>query len=452
MRKTIVLVLIAAALGAYVYFYEIKGGEQRAKQKEAAEKLLVFNKDSVDFVEIQAPKGHFIFKKSPDGWQIREPVQTDADEAPIKSLLSNLNSAKKQRSFSADKNKLAGYGLDARALTIRLKGRGLPAATIKMGDKTSVGSNVYVTVDDSTVAMIPAYIKTSADKSLFDWRYKKAIHFKKDAIRQITLRSPKGTFSFVKDKGNWLMTAPRKGKADKSAVDALLNKLEWGRIKAVVAEHSPSLKKFGLARPAYRLELLTGAEKAKLGLSFSRIKNNTVYGKDDARPLIFKVDSLFMKPFNKNLFAFRDKSVEDFNREEADSISLFYKDSLYIVHKDSASDWRFADGKKAKGWKITNLLSALSNLKARAFVEEPARHLRRYGLQQPTGHIQVFSGGTLIAELKTGKAAKGDNNVYALNPRQKALILIEQSAVQRIFPEKKELIEVEKKTNKETAK
>ncbi len=452
MRKTIILVLIAIGLGAYVYFYEIKGGEQRAKQKEAAEKLLAFNKDSVDYVEVQAPKGHFIFQKTKDGWQIKQPVQTDADDSPVKSLLSNLSGAKKQRSFAAGKNKLAGYGLGNGALTIHLKGAGLPEATIKLGDNTSVGSNVYVTVDDSTVAIIPAYIKTGADKSLFDWRYKKVIHFKKDAIREITLHSPKGAFSFVKDNSDWLMTSPRQGKADKSAVEALLNKLEWGRIKEVAAEESANLKHFGLSRPAYRLELLTGAEKAKLGLSFSHIKNNTVYGKDDARPLIFKVDSLFMKPFNKSLFAFRDKSVEDFNRDEADSISLFYEDSLYVLIKDSSSAWRYADGKKAKGWKITNLLSALSNLKAKAFVEEPAKHLQRYGLQKPLGHIQVFAEGRLIAGLKTGKTAKGDKNVYALNPRQKAVVLIEKSAVKRILPKKKEMIEKEKKTKKETAK
>ena len=444
MRNTIILFLIALALGAYVYFYEIKGGEQRKKEKEAAEKLLHFNKDSIDYVEISAPKGHFVFRKTDDGWQIEQPVKTDADDGPITGVLSNLSSAKKKRTFSVKKEKLDSYGLGSTALTVRLKQDDKFDQTVKMGDKTSVGSNVYTTIDDSTVALIPSYIKNSANKSLFDWRYKKALHFPKGKIREITLKSPRGTFHFVKDGDQWLMTEPLNTKADKSKVDAILNKLDWGVVKEVVAEEAKNLNRYRLNKPAYRVEMLSG-EKARYGVSFSSVKKNVSYGKDDARPIIFKVDSIYLKPLNKRLFDYRTKDVTTFNRDQVDSLRLFFEDSLMVLHKDTSGvNWVFSDGKPAKSWKITNILSALNNTKARRYVEEKPVHLTRYGLKPPKGVISVFSKGEKIAELKTGKEVN-DKRVYALNTLSGKVVVIDKSRIKQYFPKKKDLIKPEKK-------
>ncbi len=451
MRNTIILFLVAVALGAYVYFYEIKGGEQRQKNKEEAEKLLHFDKDSIDYIEVSAPKGHFVFKKTPDGWQIEQPVQTDADDSPINSLLSNLNSAKKKRTFTVKKEKLDAYGLGSTALTVRLKNDERYDQTVKMGDKTSVGSNVYTTVDDSTVALIPSYIKNGANKSLFDWRFKKALHFKKEEIREFTLKSPRGKFHFVKEGNEWLLTEPIKSKTDRGKVDAILNKLDWGRIKEVVAEKADQLNRYRLHRPAYRVELLSGSEKARLGVSFSSVRKNVAYGKDDARPIIFKVDSTYLQPLNKRLFDYRTKEAAPFNRDLADSLRLYFEDSLMVLHKDSTGRWIFADGKKTKSWKIINILSALNNTRVKRYVEESPRNLHRYGLDKPQGVISVFSQGEKIAELKTGKEAK-EKRVYALNTLTGRVIVIDKSRIKQYFPKKKDLIEPEKKKEKKEEK
>lgn len=41
MRNTIILAVIAIALAAYVYFVEIKGGEQKAKEKKLPANCLI---------------------------------------------------------------------------------------------------------------------------------------------------------------------------------------------------------------------------------------------------------------------------------------------------------------------------------------------------------------------------------------------------------------------------
>lgn len=449
MRKTLVLILIAAALAAYVYLYEIKGGEQRQKEKEIAEKLFTFKKDSVDYLKIEAPGKSFVFIKGSDGWQIDQPVKTGADESPINSLLSSLTSQKKQRTIRVAGGNWAPYELDERAIKLQIKGKGDLDASLKIGAKTSVGSNVFVTNNDSVAFIVSSTLKTNADKKLFDWRDKKAIHLKKDQIREFSIKSPKGRFRFSKEGSDWYLKEPIETKAEKSSVDAVLNKLDYGRIKSVVAEQASRLSKYGLNRPAYRIDLFSGAEKAKLGISFSALKGNKSYGKDDVRPHVFEVDSLFLKPFRKNLFAFRDKKIMDFNRTSADRLNLLYKGDLLKFNKDTTSSWVLESGEKAKGWKISNILSTLENLKATKFVDEKPAYLRPYGLDNPDGLIEVFKGDEKIAQLEVG--LQKDELVYVRNADKKAVVTIKKDQIEKLFPKRDELLEEVKQEEKEAS-
>ncbi len=444
MRKTILLIVLAMALGAYVYFYEIKGGEERKQQKEAAEKLLPFNKDSVETISIHSPVSDFVFRKTADGWQIETPVQTAGDETPIRSLLSSLSSVKKIRSFTAKKEKRASFGLGSRGITITLRGKGGLDASVEIGGPTSVGSNVYASVNDSTVAIVPSSVKTNATKTLFDWRDKKAVHFDRDKVRELHVHNPHGDFVFTKDGIQWNMSQPLKTKADRTVVDALVNKLFYAKIKSVVSETGNNLASYGLNKPAFRIELLSGKEKSANTVSFSKLKNGKAYGKDASRPHVFEVGESFMKPLDKTLFDFRDKSVVSFEKKDADSLALEYNGQKMIFHKDSTNSWVFAGGKKAKNWKITNVFSALSNLKAKKFITSPSP--RRLGLDEPQGRFLVLSGREKRVELLIGKK-KGDL-VYAKNNLTGTVLAFEADKLESLFPKKEDLVETPKTETK----
>ena len=81
--KTLILFLILAALGSYVYFYEIKGGEERDKIAELEEKLFIFEKDSVVAIEIRSIFSQFNFSKTDEIWKIEKPVETGGDKSTI---------------------------------------------------------------------------------------------------------------------------------------------------------------------------------------------------------------------------------------------------------------------------------------------------------------------------------------------------------------------------------
>lgn len=446
MRKTVILVLIAIALGAYVYFYEIKGGEQREREKDRAEKLFDFEKDSINYISITSPKGKFAFSKTMDGWQIEQPVQTGADDSPINSLLRSLNTSKKSRTLAIEPGEKEQFGLGGRAIRINFKDENGENREISIGDKTNVGSNIYVALTDTVVHIVPQTLKTNANKSLFDWRDKKAVHFDKNGVREFSLTNPEGRFTFTKEGADWKITRPIETKAEKSSVDAVLNKLQNGRIKSVVDEQGNNLAKYNLRNAAFDIEMLTGPEKAKTSIAFSRVEDNISYGKDGVRPHVFTVDSNFIKPFTKDLFGFRDKKIIGFDDDKVTRINLSHNNEPMRFYKDTADVWYHDSGSKAKKWKINSLLSTIRNLKAEKFVEEDPHYFMNYGLVNPESRIEIYGENELIAELNLGYIKNG--LVYTYNPRNKPLVAIKEEKLKDLFPPLDDLLE-EVKTEEE---
>lgn len=439
MRKTLFLILIALALGAYVYFYEIEGGKTREKEKERAEKLFHIDKDSISTVQIIDGSEVFKFQKSTDGWQIIQPVRTDADKSPINSLLSTVENLKKNRTLHINANELNTYGLGSGARKLKVFTENGIADSISIGDDTEIGSNVYVSKVDTLVHLVTASLKRNSGKNLFEWRNKKAINLDKDKVREIKLKNKHGSFHFIKEGGDWKISKPIETKADNSKVSAVLSKLDLGSVKKVVAEEADRLSRYGLQNPETRIDLFVGPEKAKQGLSISRLSDNEAYGKDDARSHIFIIDSTFLKPLREDLFAFRNKNVVDFENVGVDRMNLLFEDTLMTFVKDTSDNWQLSSGEKAKNWKVNSVVRKVKNLKAKRFVEEDPRYLMPYGLTNPRGRVEIFSGDDKLAEMDIGKA-KGES-VYARNPRVGAVVEIEESDLEEIFPSKKELIE-----------
>ena len=141
----------------------------------------------------------FQFSKTADGWKILKPVHTDAEESTVNSFLTSLTAAKKSRTFAVKEIDKAGYGLKNPQVRIFVSDNKGVHDSIGLGDKTSIGSNMYASKGDSNVFISPISLKNAAQKTLFSWRDKRAIKLEKDAVRAFSLKSPSGEFKFEKE-------------------------------------------------------------------------------------------------------------------------------------------------------------------------------------------------------------------------------------------------------------
>jgi hypothetical protein len=443
--KNIVLFVLLLILAAYVYFYEIKGGEKREQEKQQADQVFQLEPDSVKSLEVRSALGRFLFQREGDQWQILEPVMTDAEKSAITNVLSTLKSLKKERVFTVQKNELPSYGLVGTSTLVLFELTNGKRDSVRFGDETPVGSSAFADKVDTVVFTIPSYAKRNFIKTLFDWRDKSVTKVKQADVKEIHLQNPQGSFRLVKEGSDWQLKSPLQVKADNNTVSSILSKMEFGRATAVVSETFDKPAEYRLIKPAYQVDMLVGESRAQKSIILSDLKNNAAYAKDMSRPQVMTVDSLFIKEINKSLFQLRDKKIAEFDRDHADSVIVSQGDSVFTFTKDTSSVWYLAGNKKVKNWKINSFLNTLNSLSAKKFLIENVGSTNQYGLSKPDRKVAVYRKGTKILDVFFSAPEK-DLKV-AFSPNSRIVAEIEDSAYNNTKVVRSEFVELPAKSN-----
>ncbi|MFH1006919.1 MAG: hypothetical protein V1800_05360, partial [Candidatus Latescibacterota bacterium] len=70
-KTTIMGAILALLLGAFVYFYEIKGGEEREQAQQQAKRIFVFEDNQVRGLSLTQSGEEIVLAKAADGqWTI----------------------------------------------------------------------------------------------------------------------------------------------------------------------------------------------------------------------------------------------------------------------------------------------------------------------------------------------------------------------------------------------
>ncbi|MCW8960249.1 MAG: DUF4340 domain-containing protein [Ignavibacteriaceae bacterium] len=257
-RNTVILLFVFAVLAGYVYIVEVKQHSKKEKAEEQAKQVFTIPKDSVDVLQFHNINGSFFLKKVNGEWEIQKPLETEADGSTVNSMLTSLFGAKKENAFGVQPKELAQYGLGSQSVVVKVGDHQGEQDSLRFGDKTPVGANVFATRSDTSLFTVSHSIKSQFEKKLFDIRDKKMLHFQRADVRTITIKNPHATINIDKDGGSdWLLKNIDRP-ADNSKVSSLLSKLENNRVKAFVDEDGKELRKFGLTRPAFQVTLALG--------------------------------------------------------------------------------------------------------------------------------------------------------------------------------------------------
>jgi len=430
MRKTLIMFVMALLLAGYVYFYEIKGGEERQAQKEQNEKLVTLKKDSINVLDIRGAKGHFHLVKHKTDWGLDTPLKTQADNNTVNGFLSTLTNAKKTRTFHAVKKDWGKYGLSRPYFHINAWTMD-QHDSIRVGDNTGIGPNVFASKGDTLIFLTASSLKNGADKSLFDWRDKRVLLFNRSAVNEIRLKNPHGVFAFENAGNGWQMTRPIKTRTDDAAINALLTKLDNGRMKKVEDETGQNLKSFKLSNPRYYVSFFEGTNKTESRLILSAETHSKIFAKDNVRPMVFSLDKDFIKPIDKSLFDFRDKKITNISRSGVDRIDWNLNGYTNSAVKDSSGNWILNNSDTLETFKMNSLLNSIGNLKASAFYPSNGKNLKRYGLKNPKDKIALYKDGTTVLNLNFGKTSDKKRFVMKVDPR--LLVSVEESSLKNVL-------------------
>lgn len=438
-RAAALLFVVALALGAFVWLYEIRGGETRKEAEAAAKRLFpgIEAKD-VEWIVLSTSDGRSARLERREGaWQLVEPLAYPADEIHADGMASTLAELSSEGTIDAPQPP-AVYGLDDLNRVVRFSAKGLEHR-LAIGHKTPVGANTYAAADDaSKVYTVPTYRVSGFQRSLEDLRERRVLRFDRAAIERVELSWPGGGAELARDGDGWRLTAPIEGPADATTVDTLLSDLSFLRAEGFVDAPPPDAES-GLDRPELRVVLHGKApEEGKEAVRFELVVGPSRDGKErlvrGQGPALFRVAQERLADFPRTLVAYRFKELASFDPGAADRVELVFHDTgeaTTRVLQRGERGWT-SDPDPVDPAKAARLVSELSRLRAIDIVGDApsAEQLARLGLAPPRVVLRVHGAAPpegeapLLAEVSLGEvdaegiAARrgGSDAVYRISP------------------------------------
>jgi Domain of unknown function (DUF4340) len=185
-RHTLILAVLAAAIGAYIYFVEMK--REPASETPAATLAKVFDgldAAKVEEVRITAASGDTTtVQRQNNAWQIVSPVQAAADDTEVSGMTSSLSGLEVQRVIEEQPKDLATYGLATPRIQVAFRAAGdKEPRRLLIGDKTATGGELYAKLAASPrVFLISGFLEGSFNRTTFELRDKKVLAFDRDKV------------------------------------------------------------------------------------------------------------------------------------------------------------------------------------------------------------------------------------------------------------------------------
>jgi hypothetical protein len=376
-KSTLVVVLIALALGGFVYWHEFKRTPP-APANKTNPAVFHFQPGDVTSITFSRPGAPpVVVNREGHAWRIAQPVQTRADEDAITSVLNDVTLARSSRTLTPTGNELADYGLATPVATLAFQLKDGKTQTLKIGSLDFSGSSAYAQVDGSKdVILVPQSVSADGSKTLSDLRDNSVLGIASDDVQSFVLKTPSLDLEARRSAKNpeaWRIEKPRPMIGDSTAISQLLNNVSSAKLAEVVNETGGDLARYGLTRPAVSLDvnLVSGGQRS---LDLGSKQGDQYYARDTSRNMVFLVPGSFEKQLDASLFALRDKRLlrelpGSFTRIDYHAGALQFSCGV-----DKSGKWTMftpaADkGKAVENWKVFDPLSSASAL---AILDSPA--------------------------------------------------------------------------------
>ena len=419
--STIVLLLVLAGLGGYIYFYE---AGRVPEDPNAKPKAFTFSGDNIDELQIRNASGDSSrVQRAGDNWQLVEPVKAEADNGVVGTVTSNLASLEVQRVVDEKPADLAQYGLNPPRIDVGFRLRDQKEfQRLLVGDKTPAGGDFFAKrPEEPRVFLISSFLDSIFNKTPFDLRNKGILTFERDKVEGIEVVAGTSGLQFARTGTDWRIVKPIAARADYAAAEGLLTRLSSTNMLTVVAE-AGELGPYGLDRPSLTATVTAGSAKATLLLGRTAEDGGT-FARDASRPVVFTVEQALATDLGKGVADFRRKDLFDARSFSANRLELRRGSETPTFEKSGGEGkeaWRSAAGQTVDTARVEEVLTKLSGLQAQSF--EATAH--------PSLKNPVLSATVRFDEGKTETVTFGrsGNDVFASRADEPGAARIETSA------------------------
>ncbi len=420
-RTLLVLLVLVAGLGAFIWFYERKlpSGEERAEQ---AKKVLQLERDEIEAIEVAWQGRTLRLEKvrAPEAtWRIVRPLFSGqparADEATVARLLDSLLGLEKARTLEDFDPKQVGLDRPRGTVTLETKDG---KEVLSIGAAVPTGAKMIVGRQGADAARARAFVVddgvlSDLERAPGDWRDREMFPGERADIQRITLRGGAGGPVVLARQGEeFRLARPAADRADRDLVDALLTDLAGLRAEQFLDDLDRGAKAFAPGSDG-------GARPAALGLAPPRRAVEVAFtgGTPAARIELGRTDAtteLTAVRIGRQLFEARtglgeatDRPPRAWRSPAWTGLEVFAIDrarftdpagTVEVVRADT--DWK--RGKDLISFTVvSDVLFALSGAKADALLTAAEARQRGIDLAKPTLTIALNGGGPPKGETLT---------------------------------------------------
>ncbi|MFQ5418456.1 MAG: DUF4340 domain-containing protein, partial [Myxococcota bacterium] len=441
-KTTGLLFLAAAALAAFVYFYEIRGEEGRRAADEAEERVFAgIVEDDITAIALDTADGAPVRAVRAEGaWRLVEPLSFPADAFAFDAMASALVEISRETSIE-EAQAPAVYGLDDDRREIDFEAGGA-LHSLRLGDAAPVGSNTYASADGRPdVYVVPTYRVNAFKKTLADLRDKRLLSFDREAVDRIDVHWPGEHVELEKGEDGWRMLRPQGLLADQETVANLLSDLSFLRANGF-EDDPPADDVSGLDAPAFAVTLSGGGEgdgePFEVALAIGSRPDGDERLARTIHPSLYRLAADRVTDLPTEVAAYRFKQLGDFRVADAARIDV-------IFHTESGESIGISSEKADVGWtsqpetfapgKLAALVAALSDLTARDVVAESMGpdELAELGLAPANAVFNVFGaapdsgegeGAPVLAEISVG-LLRGSEGILAQRAGDEVVYLLD---------------------------
>ncbi len=233
------------------------------------------------------------------------------------------------------------------------------------------------------------------------------------SVEKVELRNSNGRFVFSRRDTIWFLDAPLTAKAEKVALESVLDNYCPLKYDRLVAENPAELKDFGLDRPEIELKLFAkGRPATTILLGTKNSLDDSSYAKLASGKKVVTIAAFKRADLEKDLFAFRDKKFFQIDSMTIGALEFRHENSSLSFHKEEGR-WFLEKPvySLAQESKVSDLLASASNLEALSFAPVPGGGAYgEFGLEKPV-LIAEFRSPSGVRKITVGR--KGER-YYAL--------------------------------------
>ncbi|HON08228.1 MAG TPA: DUF4340 domain-containing protein, partial [Verrucomicrobiota bacterium] len=395
-KTTLIWVLIAVGLFAYIYFFE---QPHKVQTTGTFERLIPdFKPELVNELRITKGKIYLRIQKLDNSWWLTGPIKYPAHPVLIENLLKQIGNITCQERIET--RSLKEFGLEEPVSTILVKQKNVQYE-LQIGNVTPIATGVYVRIaGGDAVYVAPVELRQIIPDSINDWRSRALVFSQKESrFDRLEVNSPTRGIGFAIQYNPtnriWRIIKPLQARADNTKIDKLLMAILSCRVTDFVTDNpNEDLAKYGIATPELELVLGIGTNDL-INIQFGKSPTNDpaqVYARILNHKNIVLVNREIFDKLHISFTELRDRRLLSFDPKTITEISVRGV-GPFTVQYQSNQIWRIIEPQEmiADNGFLSLIVTDLLSMQAKEFEKDVVTDFTPYGLAQPLRQIIIKS-------------------------------------------------------------